>query len=101
MKRGSYLINAARGALIDEAALVEVLRSGHLAGAGLDVYEREPSVNPGLFELDNVTLLPHIGSATPKTRTAMATLACRNVNAFFKQGKAITPVLEVAKPATT
>ena len=72
MPKGSFLINTARGPLVDEAALARVLREGHLAGAGLDVFEHEPLVDPGLLELDNVVLLPHIGSATPETRLAMA-----------------------------
>jgi glyoxylate reductase len=92
MKPGSYLVNTARGALVDEAALVEVLRDRHLAGAGLDVYEREPEVHPGLLELDNVVLLPHIGSATTATREAMATLAARNVREVLNGGDPITPV---------
>jgi glyoxylate reductase len=92
MKPGSYLINTARGALVDEAALVEALREGPLAGAGLDVYEREPEIHPGLLELDNVVLLPHIGSATHGTRTAMAMLAARNAHAVLTGQPAITPV---------
>jgi glyoxylate reductase len=92
MKAGSYLINTARGALVDEEALVEALRNGPLAGAGLDVYEREPIVHPGLFEAPNATLLPHIGSATPHTRTAMAMLAARNVEAVLTGGRPLTPV---------
>lgn len=72
MKAGSYLINTARGPLVDEAALAGVLNDGHLAGAGLDVYEREPEVVPELLRLENVVLLPHIGSATWETRTRMA-----------------------------
>jgi len=92
MKRGSHLINTARGALVDEAALVEVLREGHLAGAGLDVYEREPEVHPGLLALPNVTLLPHVGSATVGTRTGMAVLAARNVRAILLDESPLTPV---------
>jgi glyoxylate reductase len=93
MKRGSYIINTARGALIDEAALVEALTDGHLAGAGLDVYEHEPSLHPGLLTLGNVTLLPHIGSATPNTRGSMALLAARNVEAVLGGRPPLTPVL--------
>jgi glyoxylate reductase len=94
MKPGSYLINTARGPLLDEAALVEVLREGHLAGAGLDVYEREPELAPGLLELDNAVLLPHIGSATHETRTEMAMLAARNVHAVLSGQPPLTPVGE-------
>src|SRR5690606_33273716 len=92
MKSGSYLINTARGALVDEEALAEALRRGPLAGAGLDVYEREPIVHPGLLELENVVLLPHIGSATTGTRTRMAELAARNVRDVLSGGEPITPV---------
>jgi glyoxylate reductase len=92
MKRGSILINTARGALVDEGALVEALRAGHLAGAGLDVYEEEPAVHPGLLELPNVILLPHIGSATVQTRTRMAMLAARNVHAVLAGEPALTPL---------
>jgi len=72
MRAGSFVINTARGPLIDEQALVKVLKEGHLAGAGLDVYEEEPRVVPGLLTLENVVLLPHIGSATWETRARMA-----------------------------
>jgi glyoxylate reductase len=92
MRRGSYLINTARGPLVDEEALVEVLRDGHLAGAGLDVYEFEPRITPGLLHLDNVVLLPHIGSATHRTRESMALLAARNVHAVLSGAEALTPV---------
>lgn len=92
MRRGSYLINTARGPLVDEEALVAVLREGHLAGAGLDVYEHEPKLHPGLVDLPNVVLLPHIGSATPNTRTRMATLAARNVHAVLTGNPPLTPV---------
>lgn len=78
MKPGAYLINTARGPIVDEAALVAALQGGHLAGTGLDVYEREPEIHPALFSLPNVVLLPHIGSATCETRTAMAMLAVEN-----------------------
>ncbi len=93
MKPGSYLINTARGPLIDEAALVDTLRDGPLAGAGLDVYEREPEITPGLLELSNVVVLPHIGSATLATRNAMAMLATRNAHAVLLGGRPLTPVL--------
>lgn len=97
MKPGSYLINTARGALVDEAALVEVLREGPLAGAGLDVYEHEPEITPGLLELENVVLLPHIGSAARETRTRMATLAARNVYRVLSGQPPLTPVSGSAK----
>lgn len=92
MKRGSYLINTARGPLVDEAALARALREGRLAGAGLDVYEREPMVNPALLELDSVVLLPHIGSATRRTREEMAMLACENVVEVLSGREPRTPI---------
>lgn len=92
MKPGSHLINTARGPLVDERALVDALRDGPLAGAGLDVYEREPEVEPGLLELDNVVLLPHVGSATRGTRNGMAMLAVRNVAAVLSGAPPITQV---------
>jgi glyoxylate reductase len=79
MRRSAYLVNTARGPIVDEAALVEALRGGRIAGAGLDVFEHEPEVHPGLLDLDNVVLIPHLGSATVETRSAMASLAARNV----------------------
>jgi glyoxylate reductase len=84
MKRGAYLINTARGAIVDEAALCDALESGHLAGAGLDVYENEPSVNPRLLAMRNVVLAPHIGSATLETRSAMARIAATDVRRFLR-----------------
>ena len=83
MKRGAYLINTSRGALVDENALCDALESGHLRGAGLDVYEFEPEVNPRLFAMKNVVILPHIGSATEEARNAMARIAAENVLRFL------------------
>lgn len=83
MKPGAYLVNTARGDVIDEAALAEALAAGRLAGAGLDVFAEEPKVPRALQELPNVTLLPHIGSATLETRTAMGMLAVDNLVAHF------------------
>ena len=84
MKPGAYLINTARGALVDENALCDALESGHLRGAGLDVYEHEPVVNPRLFAMKNVVVLPHIGSATEEARNAMARIAATNVLRFLR-----------------
>jgi glyoxylate reductase len=92
MKPTAYLINTARGPIVDEAALVEALRDGVIAGAGLDVFEHEPQVHPGLLELDNVVLLPHLGSATVETRTAMAVLATQNVVAVLGGEPPLTPI---------
>jgi lactate dehydrogenase-like 2-hydroxyacid dehydrogenase len=86
MKPSAVLINTARGDIVDEEALVEALTAGTIAGAGLDVYEREPLVGPGLLELQNVVLLPHLGSATESTRTAMGMKAVDNLAAFFTDG---------------
>lgn len=87
MKDDAVLINTARGPVVDEAALVEALRAGRLIGAGLDVYEDEPAMAPGLAELDNVMLLPHLGSATRDTRAAMAELTARNAIAMATGGE--------------
>jgi glyoxylate reductase len=92
MKPGAILLNTARGPVVDEAALVDALRGGRLAGAGLDVYEREPEVHAGLLGLDNVVLAPHLGSATIETRTAMADLAARNVIEVLAGRPPITPI---------
>lgn len=78
MKPSAYLINVARGEVVDEAALVRALREGWIAGAALDVFEREPAIQPGLAELPNVVLVPHIGSASHDTRDRMATIAATN-----------------------
>lgn len=92
MKNTAYVVNSARGPIIDEAALVAALQTGEIAGAGLDVYENEPAVHPGLLELDNVVLLPHLGSATVETRRAMAELAAENVLNVLAGRAPVTPV---------
>jgi lactate dehydrogenase-like 2-hydroxyacid dehydrogenase len=83
MNPSAILINTARGAVVDEAALTAALAERRIAGAGLDVYEREPEVTAGLLRLDNVVLLPHLGSATLETRTAMGMRVAENLDAFF------------------
>ncbi len=92
MKPHAILINTARGPVVDEAALVSALKEKRIASAGFDVYEEEPTLHPGLIELENATLLPHIGSATIETRTKMATIAAENIVAFFKGEKPPTAV---------
>lgn len=79
MKKTAHLINASRGPVVDETALVQALRERRIGGAGLDVYEYEPKLTPGLTELDNVTLAPHIASASVETRTKMAVMAATNL----------------------
>ena len=92
MKRSALLVNTARGSLIDEEALVWALDERLLAGAALDVFEREPDVHPGLLKHETVLLAPHLGSATRETRTAMADLAARNVIAVLGGQPPLTPV---------
>ena len=92
MKRSAILVNAARGPVVEEAALVRALQEGWIAGAGLDVFEEEPKVHPGLLALTNVVMAPHIGSASLDTRIAMATLAVRNCLAVLDGKPPITPV---------
>ena len=83
LRRDAYLVNTARGDVVDEAALVEALAAGRLAGAGLDVYEKEPQITPALLTMENVVLLPHLGSATRETRVAMGRRAIENLRLFF------------------
>ena len=92
MQPSSHLVNTTRGPVVDEAALAEALRAGAIAGAGLDVFEREPEVHPDLLELENVVLIPHLGSATIETRTAMGVLAAENVVAVLVGSAPVTPV---------
>lgn len=86
-KPTAFIINTARGAVIDEIALVNALRTGNISGAALDVYENEPQIEPELLELDNVVLVPHIGTATREARNEMAALAARNVINYFNGGE--------------
>jgi hydroxypyruvate reductase len=87
-----YLINVARGSVIDEPALIQALQTKAIAGAGLDVFIEEPKVPPAFMELDNAVLLPHVGSGTHETRRAMEDLVFDNVDAFFRNGRLLTPV---------
>ena len=84
MKRGAFLVNTARGPIVDEEALCDALESGHLGGAALDVYELEPKVNPRLLSMGNVVLAPHIGSATLETRSAMSRIAATDIYRVLK-----------------
>ena len=92
MKLTAHLVNTSRGPVVDEAALVAALDAGEIAGAGLDVFEDEPRVHPGLLGREDVVLLPHVGSATIETRTAMADLAVANVLAVLSGDDPVTPV---------
>ena len=92
MKRSAILVNTARGALVDEEALAWALSEHLIAGAALDVFEREPGDQPALKDFENVLLVPHLGSATRETRTAMADLAVRNVLAVLNGDEPLTPV---------
>ncbi|HSP09923.1 MAG TPA: D-glycerate dehydrogenase [Candidatus Dormibacteraeota bacterium] len=87
MKRNAILINTSRGPVVDEAALVEALTAKKIAGAGLDVYEREPAVHPGLLSMPNVVLAPHIASATVRTRSEMSAMAARNMATAVRGGR--------------
>ena len=94
MRDDAYLVNTARGPVVDEAALATALRDGAIAGAALDVFEREPEVHPDLVDLENVVLVPHLGSATVETRTAMAELAAANAVAVLAGEDPPTPVFK-------
>jgi hydroxypyruvate reductase len=87
-----YLVNVSRGSVVDEAALVDALVNGRIAGAGLDVFEDEPRVPEALLGLDNVVLLPHLASGTRETRQAMADVVLANLHSFFDHGRLVTPV---------
>jgi hydroxypyruvate reductase len=92
MGPAGFLVNISRGSVVDEAALVEALQAGRIAGAALDVFEHEPNVPPALLALDNVVLLPHIASATKETRQAMADCVVANLRSWFDSGRLLTPV---------
>jgi hydroxypyruvate reductase len=92
-----YLINVARGSVVDEMALIEALKNGVIAGAGLDVFEKEPHVPEAFWSMDNVVLAPHLGSSTQQTRQAMADLAAANLRAHFEGKPLISPVPECQK----
>jgi lactate dehydrogenase-like 2-hydroxyacid dehydrogenase len=89
-----FLVNISRGSVVDESALVEALVSGRLAGAGLDVFADEPNVPEALLAMDNVVLLPHVGSGTVETRAAMEELTLRNLDEYLQNGRLVTPVPE-------
>jgi glyoxylate reductase len=92
LPRGAILVNTARGPIVNEEALVAALHSKHLLGAGLDVYQLEPTIHPGLLTLSNVVVLPHLGSATTETRLAMARLACEEIARFAHGEPPLHPV---------
>jgi glyoxylate reductase len=92
MKPTAFLVNTARGPIVDEQALVDALRAKEIAGAGLDVFEFEPKINEGLLDRDDVVLIPHLGSATTETRDAMAMLAANNAVAISAGKSPLTPV---------
>jgi glyoxylate reductase len=87
MRRDAFLVNTARGAIVDEGALAEALAHGEIAGAALDVFEREPAVHDELLALDNVVLTPHLGSATRETRTAMGMLCVSALRSVLLEGR--------------
>ena len=94
-KKGT-LINIARGSIVDEPALVKALQSGTIKAAGLDVFVDEPRIPPELMSMDNVVMLPHVGSATAETRKAMGDLCKANLDAWFRDGHVLTLIPELA-----
>jgi glyoxylate reductase len=92
MKRSAYLISAARGPVVDEAALVWALENRLIAGAALDVYEKEPEIHKGLLGFENVVLSPHLGSSAIETRTTMIQLAAQNIIAVLSGQPPLTPI---------
>ena len=96
MREDAYLVNTTRGPVVDEQALVDALRKGEIKGAGLDVFEEEPKINPGLLELENAVLIPHLGSATIETRTEMGLLAAANTVAILNGEEPPSPVVRVS-----
>ena len=92
LKQTAILINTARGEVVDEIELINILKNKNILAAGFDVYENEPDINPELLKLDNVILLPHIGSATEDARKAMAEIAALNVINVLEGKKPVTPV---------
>lgn len=97
MKDGIVIVNTARGPLIDEGALVEALKSGKVWSAGLDVFEEEPKIHPGLLEAENVVLLPHMGTATYETQRDMELLVLENLKSAIQHDKLLTQVPEQRK----
>lgn len=100
MKPGSFLINIGRGKVIEEAALVEALKAGHLAGAGLDVFENEPNVHPDLLKMENVVLTPHIGGGTIESRTEGQRIAIQNVSNVIQGRPPLTPLFSLSTERT-
>jgi glyoxylate reductase len=99
MKKGAFLVNTARGPIVDEAALVAALEAGHLGGAALDVFEREPVVHPGLLQREDVVLVPHLGSATQETRERMGRIALTQIELVLRGEPPVTAVNSPAAPA--
>lgn len=96
MKHGIIIINTARGGVMDEAALVQAIDSGRVLSAGLDVYETEPNIHPGLLSNPHVCLLPHMGTSTVETKTKMEELSISNVRSALESGRFVTIVPEQA-----